>query len=72
MAQLWAGVDAGKAHHHCVVIDADGTRLYSQRVSNDESALLNLIAYVAVFFSSSPGRARWCGRRIRTMRERHC
>ena len=21
---LWAGIDAGKAHHHCVVIDADG------------------------------------------------
>lgn len=47
MAQLWAGVDAGKTHHHCVVIDTDGTRLYSQRVANDESALLNLIADVA-------------------------
>lgn len=47
MAQLWAGVDAGKTHHHCVVIDADGTRLYSQRIANDESALLGLIADVA-------------------------
>lgn len=47
MAQLWAGVDAGKTHHHCVVIDADGTRLYSQRIANDESALLDLIADIA-------------------------
>ena len=43
---LWAGIDAGKAHHHCVVIDADGNRLLSQRVPNDEPALLELIAGV--------------------------
>jgi hypothetical protein len=23
----WAGIDAGKAHHHCVVTDADGNDL---------------------------------------------
>lgn len=44
--QLWAGIDAGKAHHHCVVIDADGNRLLSQRVPNDEPALLQLLAGV--------------------------
>lgn len=54
MVQLWAGVDAGKPHHHCVVMDADGTRLYSQPVADDESALLNLIADV-VGLSGSPG-----------------
>lgn len=43
---LWAGIDAGKAHHHCVVIDADGNRLLSQRVPNDEPALLQLLAGV--------------------------
>ena len=43
---LWAGIDAGKAHHHCVVIDADGNRLLSQKIPNDESALLELIATV--------------------------
>lgn len=32
---LWAGIDAGKAHHHCFVIDADGNRLLSQRVPNE-------------------------------------
>lgn len=46
MAQLWAGIDAGKAHHHCVVIDADGNRLLSQKIPNDEPALLELIANV--------------------------
>lgn len=44
--QLWAGIDAGKAHHHCVVIDAEGNRLFSQRVPNDESALLQLVGKV--------------------------
>jgi len=46
MAQVWAGADAGKAHHHCVVIDADGRRLLSRRVANDEPELLALIADV--------------------------
>lgn len=40
---LWAGTDAGKAHHHCVVIDADGTKRLSRRVANDETELLELI-----------------------------
>lgn len=47
MAQLWAGVDTGKAHHHCVVIDHDGHRLLSRRVANDQHALEALLAAVA-------------------------
>lgn len=46
MPRIWAGVDIGKEHHHCVVINADGERLLSRRVLNDESALLELIADV--------------------------
>ncbi|MDQ0634285.1 transposase [Arthrobacter pascens] len=46
MVHLWAGIDAGKAHHHCVVFDADGNRLLSQKIPNDEPALLELIAAV--------------------------
>jgi transposase len=45
--QLWAGIDAGKSDHHCSVIDVDGKRLLSQRVTNDESTLLELIGVVA-------------------------
>ncbi len=41
--KLWAGIDAGKAHHHCVVIDAEGNRLFSQKIPNDEPALLELL-----------------------------
>ena len=37
--QVWAGVDAGKYEHHCVVIDAEGRRLLSRRVGNDEDVL---------------------------------
>ena len=39
MEQAWAGVDVGKEHHHCVVIDAEGRRLLSRRVANDEAVL---------------------------------
>jgi transposase len=43
---IWAGIDAGKTHHHCVVIDDTGKRLLSRRVANDESELLQLLADV--------------------------
>jgi hypothetical protein len=43
---MWAGIDAGKTHHHCVVIDDTGKRLMSRRVANDEPELLRLLADV--------------------------
>ena len=43
MPQIWAGMDIGKEHHHCVVINERGERLLSRRVLNDEAALLELI-----------------------------
>ncbi|TDC87049.1 IS110 family transposase [Actinomadura sp. 7K507] len=46
MGRIWAGVDAGKTHHHCVVIDEDGKRLLSRRVPNDEPELLELMSDV--------------------------
>jgi transposase len=46
MTRIWAGVDAGKAHHHCVVIDGGGQRLLSRRVANDEPELAALIGDV--------------------------
>ncbi|MGW6295767.1 IS110 family transposase [Streptomyces sp. NPDC055058] len=39
-------MDTGQEHHHCVVVDADGERLLSRRVLNDETALLELIGDV--------------------------
>lgn len=41
--RAWAGIDAGKRHHHLVVIDQDGTRLLSRRVANAEPDLAELI-----------------------------
>ncbi|ANZ13804.1 transposase [Streptomyces noursei ATCC 11455] len=46
MAQIWTGTDIGKAHHHCVVLNAEGARLLSRRVLNDEPELLALLADV--------------------------
>ncbi|MEU2718071.1 IS110 family transposase [Streptomyces sp. NPDC007205] len=46
MAAIWAGIDAGKSHHHCVAIDESGHRLLSRRVTNDEPELLELLADV--------------------------
>jgi transposase len=55
--QLWAGVDAGKTDHHCVVIDAEGNRLLSQRVANDEVALRALITSVTEL--ADAGEVTW-------------
>ncbi len=55
--QLWVGVDAGKSDHHCVVIDVDGSSLLSQRVSNDETVLLELM--VAVTTLADGGEVTW-------------
>ncbi|GHI23364.1 hypothetical protein Shyd_47350 [Streptomyces hydrogenans] len=46
MAAIWAGIDAGKTHHHCVAIDEGGRRLLSRRVANDEPELLELLTDV--------------------------
>jgi transposase len=46
MTLIWAGIDAGKTHHHCVAIDESGRRLLSRRVANDEPDLLELLTDV--------------------------
>lgn len=54
MPQLWAGMDAGKAEHHCMVLDSDGQRRLSQRVANDEASLLKLISDVLALSEGEP------------------
>ncbi|MFF2423302.1 transposase [Streptomyces mirabilis] len=46
MSRIWAGIDAGKGHHHCVVVNGEGDKLLSRRVMNDGSERLNLLADV--------------------------
>ncbi|MFG2260203.1 IS110 family RNA-guided transposase [Streptomyces mirabilis] len=52
--ELWAGTDAGKAEHHCVVIGTDGKRKLSRRVANDETVLLKLISDVLELSEGKP------------------
>ncbi|MGX1546933.1 IS110 family transposase [Streptomyces adustus] len=54
MPELWAGTDAGKTEHHCMVIDAEGQRRLSRRVANDETVLLELIADVLALSEGDP------------------
>lgn len=42
----WAGVDVGKGHHWACLIDEDGTTLWSSKVINDETAILEAITQV--------------------------
>ena len=46
MPAVREGIDAGKREHHCVVIDQTGEILLSQRIDNDETVLLEIIATV--------------------------
>jgi transposase len=46
VAEIWAGVDIAETHHHTVVINAEGERLLSRRILNDETELLALIGEV--------------------------
>ncbi|ROQ98963.1 transposase [Streptomyces sp. 2132.2] len=54
MPEFWAGTDAGKAAHHCTVIDMDGTKVLSRRVPNNEPELLELIGDVLALAEDSP------------------
>ncbi|MFG2380551.1 IS110 family RNA-guided transposase [Streptomyces avermitilis] len=54
MPELWAGTDAGKAEHHCTVIDADGNKALSRRVPNNEDELLQLLGDVLDLADGAP------------------
>ncbi|MCQ8836620.1 IS110 family transposase [Streptomyces malaysiensis] len=54
MPELWAGTDAGKAEHHCTVINTDGTKVLSRRVPNNETELLELLGDVLELADGGP------------------
>lgn len=58
MADLFAGIDAGKSHHHCVVIDTDGKRLLSRKIDNDETVITDLIDEVNTLVETD-GTVTW-------------
>jgi hypothetical protein len=45
--RIWVGIDAGKGHHWAVAVDPDGETVFSRKVVNDESEILQLIADAA-------------------------
>ncbi|MEW1914920.1 IS110 family transposase [Kitasatospora sp. NPDC085895] len=57
MPELWAGTDAGKAEHHCTVIDTDGAKVLSRRVPNSEPELLQLLGDVLEL--ANGGQVTW-------------
>ncbi|MGW1290878.1 IS110 family transposase, partial [Streptomyces sp. NPDC002586] len=57
MSRIWAGIDCGKTHHHCLVMDSEGSTLLSRRVANDEPELLQLISDVLDL--ADGGQATW-------------
>ncbi|MEV6949605.1 IS110 family transposase [Streptomyces sp. NPDC051172] len=57
MFTIWAAVDSGKEHHHCLALDAPGDQRLSRRVGNDEPELLELIQDVLAL--AGQGDALW-------------
>jgi len=51
----WIGIDAGKLFHHATAIDAEGTVLWSQQVTNDQAVIEKLIAKA----TSTASEVRW-------------
>lgn len=45
-ARVWCGIDAGKGHHWAAVVDETGATLWSQKVDNDESAILTALGEI--------------------------
>ena len=54
---VWVGIDAGKASHHAVAVDASGKRLWSVKVPNGQQQIEELIGRAAK--SAGDGQARW-------------
>lgn len=44
--RLWVGIDAGKGHHWAVAVDHEGHPVFSRKVANDESEILELLTAV--------------------------
>jgi Transposase len=54
----WIGIDAGKGHHHVVLIDQEGRTLLSSRVANDEPDLIALVQKIRDHIRHPRWRAR--------------
>ena len=53
------GIDAGKASHHAVAVDAAGRQLWSVKVANGQQPVEELISRAARTAASAGGEVRW-------------
>jgi len=40
---VWIGIDVGKTHHWAAAVDANGTQIWSRKITNDEAEILDAI-----------------------------
>ncbi len=43
-ARIWTGIDAGKGHHWAAAVDESGFQIWSEKINDDEAAILEAIA----------------------------
>ncbi|MGW5263484.1 IS110 family transposase [Microbispora sp. NPDC004025] len=53
---VWIGIDAGKASHHAVAIDADGKKLWAAKVGNGQQQIEELINRAATTAAKTGGQ----------------
>lgn len=44
--RVWVGIDAGKAHHWATAVDDTGTTLWSKKIANDETPILDALVEI--------------------------
>ncbi|MGC0397459.1 hypothetical protein RKD27_000103 [Streptomyces sp. SAI-126] len=60
--QVWVGIDAGKAHHWAVGVNATGEKVLSRKVVNGEDEILDLI----VAACEMADEVRWAIKHLRS------
>jgi transposase len=60
--QVWFGIDAGKAHHWAVGVNATGGKVLSRKVINGEDEILDLIVAACEMADEVQWAADICGR----------
>lgn len=60
--QVWVGIDAGKAHHWAVGVDASGEKVFSKKVINGEDEILALIVTACEMANEVQWAVDICGR----------
>jgi hypothetical protein len=60
----WAGIDVGKTHHWVCVLDAEGNRLLSTKVTNDQSDITAPSAMLLALLMQARQAVRYASGRV--------